>query len=204
MLGVLALALVTAVGMTLVSSAEAKKKHKKGPSVFQAQVNPNAAIPDGPSSGPVTPVSSTITVGKKFKGKVVGDVNVTGIKTTGDVDGAAGDIGMILRAPSGRGVLLLDGGFQGASIGPLTLDDDTFTAACLSPTCTYAPQSLNAPYAGTSNLLFLAGGGTGPLSAFNGLPMKGTWTLLAFDFNTGGVSVLNSWGLQVTPARPVT
>src|SRR5690349_16497490 len=83
--GVPALALVTAIAMTFGSSAEAKKKKKKkGPSVYLATQSPNAAVPNNPATSvPSTPFVSTFTVGKKFKGKTVGDVNVTGITTTG-------------------------------------------------------------------------------------------------------------------------
>jgi hypothetical protein len=207
LLGILALGLVVIFAQTLVSSAEAKKKHKKSASVFRAQVSPNAAIPDGVSTQPPppTPVISTINVGKKFKGKVVDDVNVTGIQTTGNNNTSASDLGFRISAPNGRGVLIIDGGLAGASIGPLTLDDDTAQSICFSTNpCFRAPQTLDPPYAGTANDLFFGSGGTGPLSAFDGLPMKGTWTLMVWDFNNNSrTSVLNSWGLQITAARPV-
>ncbi len=191
--------------MTMAGSAEAKKKHKT-PTVFQQSVSPNAAIPDDAASGPSTPLNSTITVGKKFKGKVVGDVNVTGIQTTGSADGAADDLGFRLIAPNGRGLILLGPTFiQGASIGPLTSDDDVFTEICYSPPCSFAPQTLGPPYAGTANLLFNGASGQGPLAALNGLPMKGTWTLSVWDAeDIGKTSVLNGWGLQITARRPVT
>jgi hypothetical protein len=202
--GILALALLAALGLMGTASAVAKKK-PKAPSVFQASVAPNAAIPDDAASGPSTPVNSTITVGKKFKGKVVGDVNVTGIQTTGNVDGAADDLGLRVIAPNGRGLVLLGPTFiTGASIGPLTFDDDVFTELCYSPPCNYAPESLNPPYAGTANLLFNGAAGAGPLAALNGLPMKGTWTFSIWDAeDVGQTSVLNGWGLQITAKRPV-
>jgi hypothetical protein len=207
-LGILALALVTAFGMTLGGSAEAKKKKKKaGPSVFQASVSPNAAVPDDQATGPSIPLTSTITVGKKFKGKQVADVNVTGIQTTGNATGAANDLGFRLTGPNGTNVLLIDPGIGDVSIGPLTLDDDTPVSICnaTTPPCNYPPQTLNRPFAGTANLLFLASGGTGPLSAFDGSPMRGTWTLTVWDeSSTAQTSVLNGWGLKITAARPVT
>jgi subtilisin-like proprotein convertase family protein len=205
-LSILALALVTAFGMTLGGSAEAKKK-KAGPTVFQASVSPNAAVPDDNASGPSTPITSTITVGKKFKGKTVGDVNVTGIQTTGNGAGAANDLGFRLTAPNGTNVLLINAGIGDVSIGPLTLDDDTPVSICnaTTPPCNYPPQTLNQPFAGTANLLFLGSGGTGPLSAFDGSPMRGTWTITVWDeANVGQTSVFNSWGLKITAARPVT
>jgi hypothetical protein len=105
--GMLALAMVTAIGLTLAGGAEAKKK-KQGPSVYQSTQSPNAAIPNNSTTpSPSTPFVSSFTVGKKFKGKVVGDVNVTGITTTGSGNGAAEDLGFRVIAPSGRAVSLI-------------------------------------------------------------------------------------------------
>ena len=205
--GVLALALVTAIGMTFGASADAKKK-KKGPSVYQATQSPNAAIPNNSASpAPSTPFVSTFTVGKKFKGKTVGDVNVTGITTTGSGPGAADDLGFRITAPSGRSVTLIKPGIGDQNIGPLTLDDNTPVAICdrdPSSPCQYFPQQLNRPFAGTANLEFLGTAGTGPLAAFDGLSMRGNWLLTVWDqFTTGTTSVLNSWGLKITAERPV-
>src|SRR5436305_1903078 len=126
--GVFLLALCLAVG--LAAGDAAAKKKKKGASVFAQSVTVNAAVPDFPTGpNPVpTPLSSSLTVGKKFKGKSVGDVNVTGIQTTGDSaagNGSAGDLNIQLSAPNGRTVMLDPGSLGGQSIGPLTLDDDT-------------------------------------------------------------------------------
>jgi hypothetical protein len=205
--GVLVLALCTGMAMTFAGVAGAKKKKAKGPSVFQQVAQPNAAIPDGVASGPSIPLDSTLTVGKKFKGKVVGDVNVTSIQTTGSAAGAAKDLIMRIIAPNGHSVRLWSGGFGDQSIGPLTLDDDTPVSICndATPPCDWAVDTLNQPFAGTSNLQFLGGGGTAPLSKLDGLAMKGTWTFQIWDEGQiGKTSTLNSWGLQITAARPVT
>jgi hypothetical protein len=204
--GVLALTLITAIGMTLGSSAEAKKKKKKGPSVYLATQSPNAAIPNNPATSvPSTPFVSTFTVGKKFKGKTVGDVNVTGITTTGSGPGAANDLGFRVTAPSGRSVTLVKPGIGDQSIGPLTLDDNTPVSICdSSVSCQYYLQTLNRPFAGTANLAFLGAAGTGPLSALDGLPMRGNWLLTVWDQSGNTTtSVLNSWGLQITVEKPV-
>jgi subtilisin-like proprotein convertase family protein len=200
---VIALALCTALAMTLTGVAEAKKK-KAGPSVLQQSVPVNAAIPDAPASGQSTPINSTITVGKKFKGKVVGDVNVT-LQTTGSANGALADLTFRLIAPDGRSLRLNKSGrLGGASIGPLTLDDDSLVSLCYpGPSCTYASETLNPPYVGTANLQFLGTGGPGPLSFLNGAPMRGTWTFQVWDDSNGLTSVLNGWGLRVTAARQV-
>jgi hypothetical protein len=201
--GVVLLALCLGAGLA-AGDAAAKKKKSKSATVFAGFVSPNLAIPNVPT-GPAPIASSTITVGKKFKGKVVGDVNVTGIKTTGDSANAAGDLAMEVVAPNGKAVLLFSSSLGGQSIGPLTLDDDTATSVCDSVTlnCRDPDQTLIRPFAGTANLNFLFNGDSGPLVAFNGVPMRGTWTALMWDFSSGGTSVLNSWGLQITAARPV-
>jgi hypothetical protein len=208
LIGLLALALCTALGMTISASAQAKKgKKPKVARFFQQSISPNAAIPNAPAApGPSTPVRSTITVGKKFNGRVVGDVNVTGITTTGSADGAAGDLAFRITAPNGQGVTLLGSFLEGASIGPLTFDDDTFTEICYSnPPCQWAPQMLNAPYAGTANLLFNGSAGTGPLAQLNGVAMRGAWTLVVWDeAGPALTSTLNSWGLQITAKKPVS
>jgi hypothetical protein len=206
-LGILVLALVTALGMVLGSSAEAKKKHKKSAGVFRATVSPNSAIPDNPATGPSTPLRSTITIGKKFKGKVVADVNVTGIQTTGSGAGAANDLVMKLSGPSGRTAYLIGKGIGDVSIGPLTLDDDSPVSICDETTlvCIDPSQTLLQPFAGTANLLFLGDRASGGLKTFRGVAMRGTWTFTIFDQdNPGTTSVLNSWGLEITAAKPVT
>lgn len=205
--GILALALCTAFAMTFGSVADAKKKKKKSPTTFQQVLQPNAAIPDDVASGHSTPLDTTLTVGKKFKGKVVADVNVTSIQTTGSASGAASDLVMRIIAPNGRSVRLWGGDFGDQSIGPLTLDDDTPVSICDAepPPCSWAVDTLNQPFAGTSNLQFLGSGGTGPLAQLDGLAMRGTWTFQIWDEDQiGKTSVLNSWGLQITAARPVT
>src|SRR5438045_2300458 len=84
LIGVLLLAVCIGIGLAAGDAAATKKK-KKGPSVFSGSVTVNAPIPDVPTGNAhETPVVSTLTVDKKFKGKQVGDVNVTGIQTTGN------------------------------------------------------------------------------------------------------------------------
>lgn len=205
MAGVIALGVCTALALAFSGPAVAKKKGKT-PRFFQAVVQPNAAIPEDAATGHSTPVDSTITVPKKFKGRVVADVNVTGIQTTGSTAGAAANLVMRIIAPNGRSVRLWSGGFGDQSIGPLTLDDDTPVSICnaSTPPCEYGPDTLNQPFAGTSNLQFLGAGGTGPLANLDGLAMRGTWTFEIWDEQAGKTSTLNSWGIQITAARPVT
>src|SRR5262245_29598121 len=82
LVAVLALSLGVTAALSVSVEAKKKKSGKKA-KVFSQQVSPNAAIPEAPPTGASTAVTSTINVGKKFKGKVVGDLNVTGVQTTG-------------------------------------------------------------------------------------------------------------------------
>lgn len=206
---ILALAVCTTVGMTAGGATAAKKKKKKGPSVFKQQRAANLAVPDAPATGTATAVTSTITVPKSFKGKSVGDLDLTGLQITGAGAGDAGDIALVLTAPSGLTMTITnpDNNSNGdQNIGPWTLNDDTPTSICDSATltCEDPQQTLLRPFAGTSNAFAIGGSDTGPLSAFDGTPMRGTWTLTAYDESNTGTAVVNSWGLAITPARPVT
>jgi subtilisin-like proprotein convertase family protein len=207
-----ALALMLALAGTafLAAGADAAKKKGKGAKtkVFAEQKAVNIPLPEGPAAGAAgTAVRSTITVPKKFKGLTVADVNVTGIKTTGSAAGAANDITARLTAPNGRTVILFTNkGDQ--SLGPWTLDDDTKVAICDQPSsgpifCGDPLQSLYRPFAGTSNLTNNNSPYWLPLATLNGVPMKGTWTLTLADVSSAGAttSVLNSWGLRLTPAK---
>ncbi len=207
----LALALIGLLA-TAGPAEAAKKKAKTGP--FSQMKAVNAAIPEGPAAGNrATPLVSTITVPKKYKGKVVGDVNVTGIQTTGSGAGAGNHLGASLSAPNGRTIDLFVGigGVALQSIGPWTIDDDTSVSICNQTSaipCTDATRTLYPPFAGTSNTIFNFSGGfppNGPLASFYRVPMNGTWTFRIFDLtNTGALtSTLNQWGLRVTPAKPV-
>jgi subtilisin-like proprotein convertase family protein len=199
LLGAAMLVLALALGLT-AGTAAAKKKSR----TFEKQVAVNAGIPQDAATGPSTPLLSQITVPKKFKGKVVGDVNVTAIQTTGLQAGAAQDLTAKLTAPSGQ-TLRLWAGYGNQSIGPWTLDDDTSVGACNSanPVCT-PPFTLIQPFAGTSNLTFTGTAGTGELAAFDGSTMRGTWTFKIFDQSDAAQSsTLDQWGLKIKAAKPV-
>jgi len=198
--GVLTLALSVTAGLGV--SAEAKKKKKKQPSTasFSKTLATNLAIPDYPGVNPAIALRSDITVGgKKFKGKEVTDVNVT-VQTTGNLAGAAADLNAKLSAPNGRTFILFDGvGDQ--SIGPWKMDDDTRTQICdrdqATLPCVDPDSTLNRPFAGTSNLND-DDDDVRPLATFNGVSMKGNWTLTLFDdTDIGETSTLNQWRLEL-------
>ena len=206
-----ALALMLALAGTafLAAGADAAKKKGKGgkAKVFSKQLTLNTPIPQSPAMGTTTAAHSTITVPKKFKGLNVADVNVTGIRTTGTMSGSANDLTARLTAPNGRTIILFNGkGDQ--SLGPWTLDDDTNVEICNlalpgPPVCGDPLERLYMPFAGTSNLVNTNGPYWIPLSTLNGVPMRGTWTITISDLDptAGTTSVLNSWGLRITPAK---
>jgi len=185
-------ALVAVVALAIPAAASAKKQK-----LYSATLNLNAPIPDRAS--PVSPfgtLGENFTVGKKFKGKKVGDLSVR-FQTSGSAPNAADDLQFFLVAPSGRTIELKPdfGSFGGQSMGPLTLSSNSPVGLCNSPTppCTGSPfRSLNRPFVGTA--------GESRLALFNGLSMRKTWTFLAFDTSTGKKSTLNSVSLFIRPA----
>jgi subtilisin-like proprotein convertase family protein len=210
-IGIVALALCTGLGLILGGSADAKKKHKKSKvAVFQQSLSPNLAIPEDNPSGASTPVKSSLTVsGKKFKGKVVGDLDVTGIQTTGSAAGAARDLRLKLIAPNGRTIYLIGRSLGDVSIGPLTIDADSPVTVCDADTldtCSEPGPTLIRPFAGTAGSEGLGGMSSGGVRAMDGIAMTGTWTIEAWDQTTAGAktSVLNTWGLKITSAKPIT
>jgi hypothetical protein len=202
------LALLGALALILVAGPSAADAKKKGASKFERVQTVNLSIPDSPAAGAPIPVTSEIKVPKRFKGERVGDLNILNIQTTGLASGAADDLFFKLVAPNGRMVEPIyndESGIGDVSIGPLTLDDDTRTSICDSPTptCTDPDATLLRPFAGTANLLGMGPGGTGPLSAFDGVRMRGTWTLWVFDDNPGATNTLNTWGLEIKRQKPI-
>lgn len=207
--GVLALALSVTAGLT-VGSADAKKKKKKKKKapvtrVFNETKFVGAGIPDGPPGpGASVPVTVQFNVdSKKFKNRVVGDVNLT-FQTLGSIANAAGDLNTFLIAPNGRLGVPTEALFNSVSIGPLTVDDDAGRKICDSatPPCVDPLATLNPPWAGRASAVDTDDDIT-PMSIFDGVPMPGTWTFGIFDFANTRTSILSQVGLEVTAARPV-
>jgi hypothetical protein len=202
LLALMLLALCLVVGLAAGDAAAKKKKPKA--SVFTATASPNLAVPEVPNGQHEPFVTSALTVPKKFKGKTVGDLNITGVKTTGSGPDSADRLDLMLVGPGGRSVLFDAGALGGQSIGPVTFDDDTPTSICDDPPCSDPDATLQRPFVGTTNLANTFGGDTGPLVAFNGTPMRGTWTLYAWDSSgDGDTNVVNTWGLRIAAAKPV-
>jgi subtilisin-like proprotein convertase family protein len=114
---------------------------------------------------------------------------------------------MKLIAPNGRTVSLIGKSIGATSLGPLTIDAQSPVSICDddTATCSDPSSTLVQPFAGTANGQGLGGSSTGGVRGMNGVQMSGTWTFEIFDVgNIGQTSVLNSWGLQITAAKPVT
>jgi hypothetical protein len=231
LLGALVLTLSATASLVLGGTAAAKKKGGGKAAIASGSVG---AIPNGPtiwSGTSVWPATSPVpfrgiaTIGKKFKGKRVGVVEVTislsGTPAAGTSCGAICDLTAKLSAPNGATQFLFFGGggnfgggtfsLTGNTVTNLTYSDLTATRTCGGPNgsappppCTDPDATLVAPYTGKAEP-------SGNLNVLNGSPIKGTWTLTAYD-NCGnatacsffgpdqGTSRVTSWSVRVTPA----
>jgi hypothetical protein len=192
-----AIALVAIAALPATAGA-AKKKRPKGPGAVDVTMPVNAPIPDAaPANGPNGLLTSTIAVGKAFKGKRIRDVNVT-VQTTGLTGTVpSNDLIGYLTAPNGAttGLFsrlgLIGSGF---SIGPLVLDDESPIGLGFGDEGD--PTSLESPWVGTARPdqpgLYVLDDG----------PVKGAWTLRVLDTFAGETSQFNFWRLQVAARRP--
>jgi hypothetical protein len=60
----------------------------------------------------------------------------------------------------------------------------------------WAPDGREAPFSSVTDTTPRT---QNPLAAFNGLDPNGSWTLFIADVSAGGVGILESWSLEVTP-----
>jgi len=161
----------------------------------------NQPVPDGTTdtNGLLT---STISVGgKRFKGTVIRDVNVT-LQTTGSSTNSATQVDARLTAPNGMTTWLLGDQLSGQSIGPLTLDDQSPNR--LGGTQQRDPTMLVAPYAGSAQPDCFNSFGVCTFWPMNGGPASGTWTLRVYDVagTPAATSILNFWRLTVVAGKP--
>jgi hypothetical protein len=199
-LGIAALSVCVAVGLSS-GAAEAKKKGKKK-SVKQITVSrttPTAIPPASTDQDSLTAIP--LTVGKKAKGKVVSGnaVKVTFSVTDPDftgTDGDTGHLGLAVQSPSGRQLFLdYPDDHDIGTLGPLTLSPDSFVGPCEPdatpppPPCENPEDTLPPPYAGTiSNPL---------LALFTGAAARGTWVIKVFNNDDAAGLTLNSVSLDI-------
>ena len=200
LMGVLALVLSLTAGLTAGAEA-AKKKKKKSPSVSVFTKNTPAAIPDRAPGATafVGVLDSTITVGKKLKGREVADVDV-GLSATGPANQLA-DLEFYVISPNGTTVFLTgdNSGLLGATsygtgncnTGATTFSDDTQNFVSDGTPPAVFPGTVFSPWAATVQPDGF------PLSVIDGGPAKGTWTLRAVDDNSGDTFTLTCWKLSI-------
>jgi hypothetical protein len=193
---VLALSLSVTLALGAGGVAGAKKSKKKSATasvaVSSGQVVPTAT--SGLASGILT---STATVGKKFKGRQIDDVNVVLLANASGAGSSINALRANLTAPNGNTINLFGDFLSGQVLGPLTLDDETpiFLSGGVTPSPD--PEALNAPYAGKASPSEF-------LSNLDGGPARGTWTLKIRnqDINAAHIHTLVQWQLQVKTRRP--
>jgi hypothetical protein len=203
-IAVLCLAVTVGAGAVAAGAGAAKKKKAKTGGVVDITQQVNATIPDATATTNGLVASSIVVGGKKLKGTRVRDVNLT-LQTTGSNTNAAGQLNARLTSPNGTTTWLFGDSasqIQGASIGPLTLDDETpVNLGGLPPALD--TLTLVAPYAGTAQPNCFSSQGACTLSAMDNGPVAGIWTLRVSDSGTFGAatSVLNNWRLTVVAGR---
>jgi hypothetical protein len=197
LLGVMTVVLSVTGGLVSGSVADAKKKKKKTANVASVSNATSRAIPDATpgASGVDGRLDTVLTVGKKFKGRTVGTLELT-FQTTGDAVNSANDIRIDITAPNGYRLPgnWWDNSIGGQSIGPLTITPNSPLRTCNSatPPCSDPFSTLNRPFAGTV--------GDNTFAWFRGLPMRGDWTITALDETNTKTSILNSVALKLTAA----
>jgi hypothetical protein len=172
---------------------------KKGGGAVNLTKVVNQAIPDQTSFAALrVPLTSTITVGKRFRGRKIRDVNVTAQTAGASGSNPAFDLTARLTGPNGATTQLWSNGRSGSSIGPLTLDDESPLRLGSGPPVD--PQALYAPYVGVAQPF------SDPLAVMDGGPVRGTWTFEIVDIlsmsGNQGTSNLVQWRLNVATGKP--
>jgi len=220
LLGILALAFSVTAGLAVADTAAAKKKKNKNPGgTVDITMPVNAQVPDASGTFPNVKngvLTSTINVpsAKPFIGTVIRDVNVT-VQTTGStpgtgtppVGGSASQLDFRVTAPNGTTSWLFGAeagsSVSGASIGPLTIDDETPTQLTRTPPAD--STQLGPPFNGTAQPDPFTSLGPAALWIMDGGPATGAWTLRVYDVIAPSpveTSVLNSWRITVVAGKP--
>ena len=164
--------------------------------IYQTNWTVNATIPDGNMSGWSDTRSVSTMPGGTLQGVAV-NLNLS--------SGWTGDLYAYVMHSSGFAVLLdrvgvPDAGSYGYGAGNLniTLADDGFNGGSYSEIHLYGggttsgfhnPDNANAGITPTA--------GSGSLADFLSTTPNGTWTLFVADLSSGGVTTVQSWGLQM-------
>jgi hypothetical protein len=186
---------VAAVACVALLAGGGAAEAKKGKKAATAEVE-SFAIASAPGPDLTAFSFPTFEVGKAFKGRAVGKVELT-TQVIGSVNGYYNELGFRLISPQGRAVSIGSPFFNNppqASYGPLKLtpNSDQFTCSSLGE-CAMT-GALGPPFVGTV--------GDSGLNFFYGTRMRGTWTLEILNLSEVGTGTLNA-ELRVTPARPI-
>jgi hypothetical protein len=197
LLGTALIAAMLVFGSLPLASAAAKKGKSTKTVDMTQQVNQQIPNGTGNTYGLLT---STIAVGgKKLKGLVIRDANVT-LQTTGSGPNAAVDLEARFTAPNGTTAGLFSTGLGGPSIGPLTIDEQSANWVGYGEQNT--PTEIVTPYVGTAQPQCDVIHGGCSLSAMNGGPVTGVWSIRLDDTAAGPTSVLNLWRIHVVAGKP--
>jgi subtilisin-like proprotein convertase family protein len=155
--------------------------------LFRLVGMPGATYGEFPSTDvprTIADVATTLSTLSIADAGAVLDVNV-GLTLTHTYDG---DLDLYLRGPDGTRVeLTTDNGSSGDGYTDTIFDDEaaiSITSGTAPFTGSYRPEGL--------------------LSAFDGLPAVGTWTLEVTDDAPNDVGVLTAWSLRLTTETPPT
>ncbi len=185
-----AAALVTSLALL----APAASAHARGPGL--AAPGPALTIP---LSGQATPYPHVFTVANRTG--TIADVDVT---LEGVTHSFADDIDLLLVSPSGTGVVLLSDACGDPDLVDvtLTLDDEAGAAIPEAGPCTGGGTFTPSDYAGGPVDAFPEPAPSGPhrtsLSAFDGEPPNGLWSVYVVDDNAGDSGEIGGVTLSIT------
>jgi hypothetical protein len=185
--------LATGIGLVLVTSAQATTYRNTS----------RITIPDG--NAPAAPYPSTITTPA-----LTGTITSITVNLRSLIFPNADDVGIVVQAPDGRALALLNGGPGPTNANILFTDLGPFApqAGTLTGTHSYRPTDYYAgddfPAGGPNHLQYSHpgpdGGGTATLaSTFNGINPTGTWKLWVADFDSGPHTgaIAGGWFLNI-------
>ena len=180
-------------------AAKKEKKNKTG-GLADITLPVNAPVPDATATTNGQLRSIIPVAGKRFRDTRIRDVNVT-FQTTGSAAGSGSQLTGRLISPKGSTVWLFGGLVNAQSIGPMTLDDESFVSTISAPP--RDPTQLGPPYQGTAQPNCFLAFGQCSLSVLDAGPVSGNWTLLLTDTSPSGpaTSTLVSWRLQVVAGK---
>jgi subtilisin-like proprotein convertase family protein len=207
LVGVLALALSVSMGAGVADAAPKGKKKKSANKAVTLTSNTPVVVPDrGPGAGaPFGRADSTITVGKKLKGKEVADVDVA-FSASGPANNLD-DLDVMLQAPNGALVFLAgdnDGpvgttsyGTGSCPAGATTFTDETGGFISNADPPSPDPFGVTAPWAARVQPEGF------PLSIMDGGKAKGAWRLTVLDDTNTNQYTLSCWSLTIKPRNAV-